>query len=131
MKHTYLAAVGAVVLLAGCGPTAEEQRAVDQQRCFGFGFQPGTDAFAHCMMGVTQQREAEAAADRRAAAARAAADQRNQAAIQAAKDKADQDAWDKRTGQGVYSSSSSSSPSPVDQIQNSIEQDMRHMEGSE
>ena len=107
MKAIHLAVLGGMVLLWGCGPTAEEQRAMDQQRCAGFGFSPGTDNFAHCMMSVTQQREAQGAADQRAAADRAAADRRAQAADQAAKDRADQDAWDKRTGQGKYSSSSS------------------------
>jgi len=110
MKALCLAAVAAVVLLAGCGPTPEEQRAMDQQRCGGFGFATGSDAFAHCMMSVSQQREAQDAADRRAAADRAAADKRTQDAIQAAKDKADRDAWDKRTGQGVYSHASSTNP---------------------
>ncbi len=117
MQSSYLVAflgVGAVLLLAGCGPTAEQQaamdaaqRAADQQKCTGFGFAPGTDAFAHCMMGIASQRDAQAAADRRAAAARAAADQRAKDAIQAQKDAADRDAWDRKTGQGKYSSSSS------------------------
>jgi len=75
------------VSVAGCGPTAEEQRAMDAQRCAGFGNAPGTDAFASCMMSVSQQREAEGAADRRAAAARADADQRAREA-QAASDRA-------------------------------------------
>lgn len=94
MRPTYLAAFGIIVLLAGCGPTAEEQRAMDSQRCAGFGNAPGTDSFANCMMGVSQQREAEAAADRRAAAARDAEDRRARAeraardADQAAKDRA-------------------------------------------
>ncbi len=42
-----------VVLLAACGPTPEQQaamaaaqRADDQNRCIGYGFQPCTDAFA-------------------------------------------------------------------------------------
>ena len=137
MKLAYLAAVlGTTVLIAGCGPTAEEQRAMDQQKCAGFGFAPGTDALAHCMMGVSQQRDAEAAADQRAAAAQAAADRRNQAAIKAAQDQADKDAWDKRTGQGAYSSSPSSSsfslgPSPVDQVRDSIQKDMQKIEGSD
>jgi hypothetical protein len=53
-------------LLSGCGPTAAEQRAMDEQKCHSFGFQFGTDAFATCLMNITQHREAEAAADRRA-----------------------------------------------------------------
>jgi hypothetical protein len=98
MKAAYLSLLVAIILLAGCGPTAEEQQAMDQQKCSGYGFQAGSDAYAHCMMNVSMQRDSEAAADRRAAADRAAADQRARNAQQAAKDKADQDAWDKRTG---------------------------------
>jgi hypothetical protein len=99
-----LAVLGtALFLMAGC-VSPEERRASDQQTCAGYGFTPGTDAFAHCMMTTAQQRDAQAAADRRAAEARDAADKQ----AQAARDQADQDAWDKRTGQGKYSSSSSS-----------------------
>ncbi len=105
-----------LALLAGCGPTAEEQaemaaaqRASDQGKCAGFGFTPGTDAFARCMMQIPTQREAQAAADCRAAAAQAAADQRAKDAAKAAADAADQDAWDRKTGQGKYSSSYSRS----------------------
>ncbi len=142
MKAILCLAFCAVVLLAGCGPTPEEQRAMDQQKCYGFGYAPGSLPFANCMMTVTQQRDAQDAADRRAAADRDAANQRAQAASQAAKDRADQDAWDKRTGQGKYSSSSGGSPSssssssssvfgtnPVDQINNSIQSDMNKMQG--
>jgi len=110
------------------------QRAKDQDKCAGFGFAPGTDAFARCMMGVSSQRDAEAAADRRAVAARAAADKRARDAAQAAKDRADQDAWDKRTGQGRYSNAmqpSDSSPNPVDAVRDAIERDQRQIEGSE
>jgi hypothetical protein len=39
---------------------------MDQQSCAGFGFQPGTDAFANCMMQTSQQRAAQDAADQRA-----------------------------------------------------------------
>jgi hypothetical protein len=143
MNATCIAALGTIVLLAGCGPTAEQQaamdaaqRAKDQNKCGGFGFAPGSDAFAHCMMQIASQRDAEAAADRRAAAARDAADRRAKDAAKAAKDQADRDAWDRKTGQGAYSSSSPSSssssfsfPNPVDPIRDSIDQDMRKMEG--
>ena len=115
---------------------AAAQRAQDQQRCAGFGFSPDTNAFASCMMNTANQRDAQAAADRRAAASQAAADQRAHAAQQAAKDAADRDAWDRRTGQGIYSNSSpslsftpSSSPSNTpDAIGDSIERDMRNIE---
>ena len=29
---------------------------MDQSQCYAFGFEPGTDAFAECMMGLHQQR---------------------------------------------------------------------------
>lgn len=139
MNVPFLVVLGTIVLLTGCGPTAEEQaamdaaqRAADQERCAGFGFAPGTDAFARCMMGIAGQRDAEMAADRRAAAARDAADKRARDAAQAAKDRADQDAWDRRTGQGAYSSSARPSfANPVDPIRDSIDRDLRKMEGSE
>src|SRR4051794_33395376 len=132
----------AVLMLAACGPTPEEQHAMDSGKCSGFGFTPGTDTFAHCMLSVTQQREAQQAADQRAAAAQAAADRRAQAAQNAARDRADQDAWDRRTGQGAYSSPSWSSPSgsspsasasfgssPVNAIRNQIYDEQRKAEG--
>jgi hypothetical protein len=143
MSATRLAALGVIAALVGCGPTAEEQaaldavqRAKDQDKCAGFGFAPGTDAFARCMMGVSSQRDAEAAADRRAAAARAAADDRARDAAQAAKDRADRDAWDRRTGQGKYFNTSTAqpsdaSPSPTDAVRDAIERDQRQIEGSE
>ncbi|MGC1407330.1 MAG: hypothetical protein WA864_00130 [Acetobacteraceae bacterium] len=132
MKTTRLAVLGSLVLLVGCGPTPGEQHALDQGRCAGFGFQPGTDQFAHCMMGVSSQREAQDAADRRAAADRAAADQRAQAARQAAKDKADRDAWDRRTGQGAYASPAPQPTpfsDPVDPIRKSVQDDIDKIQG--
>ena len=38
---------------------------MDQQQCGEYGFTAGTDAFAQCMMGISQQRAAQEAADRR------------------------------------------------------------------
>ena len=89
-----------MVLLAGCGPTAEEQSAMDYQRCDGFGLPPGSPQLANCMMNVSQRREAQQAADRRAADFRAAADRPERER----RDAADRDAWDRRTGQGIYTS---------------------------
>lgn len=100
----FIACAASVLLLAGC-VSPEEQRAMDQQQCSGYGFAPGSDAFANCLMRTSQQRDAQTAADRRAAAAQTAADQR----ARDAKDQADRDAWDRETHQGKYSSSSSSS----------------------
>jgi len=112
MKLTGAAIVCASLLaLAGCGPTAEEQAAMDQQACAGYGFAPGSQAMANCLMKTAQQRQAQQAADQRAAAARAAADQRTRDAARAQQDAIDQDNWDRRTGQGKYANPSSSSAS--------------------
>ena len=120
---------------------AAAQRADDQNRCIGYGFQPSTDAFASCMMTTASQRQAQQAADRRAAAAQQAATDRQNAAIQARKDAADRDAWDRTTQQGAYANSSPSTPAwsppqfptsppsnPVDAVRNSIQDDMDRME---
>jgi hypothetical protein len=62
-----LRAIGVlVVLLAGC-VSPEEQASMDRQRCVGFGFAPGSDSFANCMMQTSQQRQAEQAASQRQA----------------------------------------------------------------
>ncbi len=98
---------------------------MDQQRCGGFGYQQGSQAFADCMMSVAQQRQAEQAAADRVAAANAAAQQRQEAAIRAGKDQADQDAWNHRT-----SSNPISSPDPVDPIRDSITSDMQRIENA-
>ncbi|MGU3555132.1 hypothetical protein [Methylobacterium radiotolerans] len=41
--------------LAAC-VTPQERHALDQNQCYTFGFEPGTDGFAECMMGLHQQR---------------------------------------------------------------------------
>jgi hypothetical protein len=104
MKLTQLLLI-ALLLLAACGPTAQEQDAMDQQKCSGYGFQPGTDAYAHCMLNVSLQRQSEQAADQRAAADRWAADQRANAAVAAAKN-SNQDA----TNTNINPSSIDTSP---------------------
>lgn len=139
MRKTGFAVIALMAaLLAGCAPSPEQQaamaaaqRAQDQGRCSGFGFQPGTDAFAHCMMTISTQRDADAAADQRAKAAQAAADQRAKVAQQQADDAAARDAWDRKTGQGIYASPSYTPYSPpstpsnqVDAIQKSIQDDI-------
>ena len=43
---------------AGCVST-EDKRAMDTEKCSSFGFQPGTDAFATCMMRQDSQRAAD------------------------------------------------------------------------
>src|ERR1700743_2940100 len=90
MKATQALLVLALIPLCGYGPSAEEQRAMDQQKCSGYGFQPGSNAYAHCLMNVSLQRESEQAADQRAAADRWAADPRANAALAAAKNASDQ-----------------------------------------
>lgn len=47
--------------MGGCADPAQvrtEQRADDQQRCSDYGYAPGTDAFADCMMHRSDRREA-------------------------------------------------------------------------
>jgi hypothetical protein len=84
MKLNSLVGMGILAaLLSGCGPTPEEQRAMDTQACTGYGFKPGTDTFAHCMMETDQQRKAEAAANQRAWQDQQAAMRRQQQADQA------------------------------------------------
>ncbi len=101
MRLAFVAGMVAMVGVAGCGLSPEEQRAADQQGCIGYGFTPGTDAFAHCMMTTAQQRSAqEAAAARQRAAANAEAQQREQ-------DRAAADA--RAAAQRAQSQSSSSS----------------------
>jgi hypothetical protein len=152
MRRVAMAGSAAMaLLLAACGPTPEQQaamaaaqRAQDQNRCVGYGFQPATDAFANCMMTTTSQREAQQAADRRAAAAQQAATDRQNAVLKAQKDAADQDAWDRRTGQGAYANSSASVPAysppqyptspsssnPVDSARDSIQDDMNKIDNA-
>jgi Flp pilus assembly protein TadD len=81
--HAGLLMAGCVLLLAGC-VSPEEQRAMDQQKCAGYGFTPDTVAFANCMMSTSQQRDAQQAADQRAFQARMAADAQARAAAAAA-----------------------------------------------
>lgn len=59
LASTLASALVATCLLAGCavGPTPEQRRAADQQTCLGYGFQPGTESFANCMMQTAQRRQ--------------------------------------------------------------------------
>jgi hypothetical protein len=45
----------------------QPDRLLDKQKCTGYGFTPGTDAFAQCMMKLSQQRSAQQAAAQRQA----------------------------------------------------------------
>lgn len=84
----------------------EEQRAADTQSCSGYGFAQGTDGFANCMMTTANQRNEAAAANQRIQADRDAAAQ----AARDAQNARDRDAWDRKTGQGIYASPG---PSPM------------------
>lgn len=55
-KARYLLLALLPLAAAGC-VSAEDQRAADQNKCASFGFQPGTDAFANCMMKQNAQRD--------------------------------------------------------------------------
>lgn len=55
-KMRYLLIVLVPLAVAGC-VSAEDQRAMDQEKCSSFGFQPGTDSFAKCMMKQSAQRD--------------------------------------------------------------------------
>lgn len=46
-----------------------QQQAKDEAQCSGFGFKPGTDAFANCMMGISDRRQQQQAEAQRQAAA--------------------------------------------------------------
>jgi hypothetical protein len=49
--------------LTGCN--AEEQKKIDMQACSGYGFKPGTNEYAACMMQTAQNRAAQQAASQR------------------------------------------------------------------
>jgi hypothetical protein len=57
-KMRYLLIALVPLAVAGC-ISAEDQRAMDQDKCSSFGFQPGTNSFANCMMEQSSQREAD------------------------------------------------------------------------
>lgn len=57
-RMRYLLIALASLAIAGC-VSAEDQRAMDQDKCSSFGFRPGTDNFAGCMMSQSAQREAD------------------------------------------------------------------------
>ena len=57
------------LVLIGCTAGAvaaapSKQQAKDFQQCSDYGFQPGTDAFAHCMMEADQRRDDKKEADK-------------------------------------------------------------------
>lgn len=94
-------------LLSGC-VSQKELQAADRQHCAGYGFMPGTDAFANCMMMQANQREEQQAAARRDQQWREAQER----AAREERDRADRDAWDQRTGQGIYAPSAGAAARP-------------------
>ena len=113
--------------LIGC-VSPEEQRAMDQRQCAGYGFTPGTDAFANCMISTSQQRDSQAAAHRWAGADREAADRRTKEA--AAANNPDRGLSPSTSTSSPSSSPSPFGPSPADAICDSIARDMQKIEGS-
>lgn len=62
MRHTLLIGMAAAMLplLAACQTmTPEERRAADQNTCAGYGFKPGTDAMAQCLLDLELDRRAD------------------------------------------------------------------------
>lgn len=56
----WAASIVVAVVLSGCTDPAQiraENRASDRQRCSDYGYQEGTDAFAHCMERSDEKRE--------------------------------------------------------------------------
>lgn len=54
-RKRYLLIALAPLAIAGC-VSAEDQRAMDQDKCASYGYQQGTNRFADCMMERDQQR---------------------------------------------------------------------------
>jgi predicted component of type VI protein secretion system len=46
---------------ASCQTASPQQHAADQTKCAGYGYQPGTDQFANCMMKLDSRRQDQAA----------------------------------------------------------------------
>jgi len=61
MRLAYIATLAVIgTALTSCQTiTPEERRAADQQTCARFGFRPGTDAMARCLLDLELDRRAE------------------------------------------------------------------------
>lgn len=57
MRAIWLIALGLAAALGGC-MTAAEQRSADEARCRSYGFKPGAESFANCLMEVDLDRSA-------------------------------------------------------------------------
>lgn len=93
----------ATVSLSGCAGVermnaqmAAQQQAADQNKCSGYGYKPGTDAYADCMMATSQHRD-----QQQADAQRMKAWQQQQQANRDAKEAADRAAADQRDRDNV------------------------------
>jgi hypothetical protein len=65
MRYPVLTALALTVmpLLAACQTmTPEERRAADQRACVGYGFKPGTNAMAQCLLDLDLDRRADSRA---------------------------------------------------------------------
>lgn len=60
LTRILLAAAG-VALLTGC-MSVTERRYADESRCAGYGFRPGSDAFAKCLQNIDLDRSADSRA---------------------------------------------------------------------
>ncbi len=58
-------ALALLLAAAGCGPTPQEQIAMDQGRCASFGLNFGSPDFGRCMMDLSFQRDQRQAEDSR------------------------------------------------------------------
>jgi multidrug efflux pump subunit AcrA (membrane-fusion protein) len=64
MRQLIIAGLALLAALsAGCN--SEEQKKIDMQACSGYGFKPGTNEYAVCMMQTAQNRAAQQAANQR------------------------------------------------------------------
>jgi len=60
MRHHLPLLAALMLMLAGCQTmTPEERRAADERRCAGYGFRPGTDAMAGCLLDLDLDRRAD------------------------------------------------------------------------
>lgn len=57
MKIALFAALALTITAGGC-ITAQEQRALDAEKCRGYGFRTGTDPFAQCLQAIDLNRSA-------------------------------------------------------------------------
>ncbi len=57
MKIGLIAALGLALLGSGC-VTIAERRALDEERCRSYGFRPGTDGYANCLLHIELDRSA-------------------------------------------------------------------------